>query len=186
MAPSNGAYAVTVPGAGRTTSGPIVITTTCAGVDNNTTVAVVTLYDPSGYITDAATGAPVAGARVTLYRVPDWGPKSSAPDTRPNTCQSNRSKPAGAPWDQPAPVHLGIIVNTDQTTVAPLTPMQYTNDAGYYGWNVPFGCWYVVVQAAGYEPLTSPVVGVPPEVTDLDLTLTRIQRRLFLPVVLRH
>jgi hypothetical protein len=34
------------------------------------------------------------------------------------------------------------------------------------------GCWYVVVRAEGYESRVSPVVGVPPEVTDLDLALT--------------
>src|SRR5690606_32306788 len=47
-----------------------------------------------------------------------------------------------------------------------------TNDIGYYGWDVAEGCWYVVVEAEGYDTLTSPVVGVPPEVTDLHLALT--------------
>ncbi len=47
-----------------------------------------------------------------------------------------------------------------------------TNSVGYYGWNVAEGCWYVVVEADGYNTLTSPVVGVPTEVTDLHLALT--------------
>jgi hypothetical protein len=45
---------------------------------------------------------------------------------------------------------------------------------GRYGWDVAAGCWYVVVRAPGYETVTSPVVGVPPEVTDLDLDLSAI------------
>ncbi|MCB0005767.1 MAG: hypothetical protein KDE04_04915, partial [Anaerolineales bacterium] len=41
----------------------------------------------------------------------------------------------------------------------------------YYGWDVATGCWFVVVEAPGYATLTSPVVGVPPEVVDLNLSL---------------
>jgi len=47
----------------------------------------------------------------------------------------------------------------------------------------------VTVEAEGYEPLTSPVVGVPPEVTDLDLALTPIDGGdfiIYLPLVLRQ
>ena len=57
---------------------------------------------------------------------------------------------------------------------SPTLPYQYTTVAGYYGWDVPQGCWYVTVEAEGYESLVSPVVGVPPEVTDLDLALTPV------------
>ena len=49
---------------------------------------------------------------------------------------------------------------------------QQTDLDGRYGWDVVTGCWYVTVAATGYAALTSPVVGVPPEVTDLDLALT--------------
>jgi hypothetical protein len=42
----------------------------------------------------------------------------------------------------------------------------------------------VTVTADGYTPLVSPVVGVPPEVLDLDLALTPI-RDIYLPSVMR-
>ncbi|MBN1875702.1 MAG: hypothetical protein JXA33_15865 [Anaerolineae bacterium] len=53
-----------------------------------------------------------------------------------------------------------------------------TDMEGYYGWNVAEGCWYVVVAKDGYETLVSPVVGVPPEVTDLDLELRSLLQQL--------
>ena len=132
----------------------------------------INLYDPSGVIRSQATGQPVEGATVTLYQVPGWRPKVSPDDDRPETCQSNRSKAEGEPWNQPAPTDVGIIVNPEVTTVDPLLSYQHTDSAGYYGWDVGEGCWYVTVAADGYEALTSPVVGVPPEVTDLNLVLT--------------
>jgi hypothetical protein len=132
----------------------------------------ITLYDPSGNVTDAETEQPVTGATVTLYQVPGWEPKTGPDDERPNTCQSNDSKAADDPWDQPAPTELGIIANADVTPTDPKLPYQHTTADGYYGWDVSEGCWYVTVEAEGYEPLVSPVVGVPPEVTDLDLELT--------------
>jgi hypothetical protein len=47
-----------------------------------------------------------------------------------------------------------------------------TAQDGYYGWDVAAGCWFVQVSRPGYQDLVSPVVGVPTEVTDLDLQLT--------------
>jgi hypothetical protein len=48
------------------------------------------------------------------------------------------------------------------------------------------GCWYVTVEATGYEPLTSPVVGIPPEVTDLNLALRpEGLQQVYLPLVVR-
>jgi hypothetical protein len=82
---------------------------------------------------------------------------------------------------------LGIIANADVTPTAPHLPYQQTNVDGYYGWDVSRGCWYVTVEAAGYEPLVSPLVGVPPEVTDLDLALIpEGMQQVFLPLVLRQ
>ena len=50
-----------------------------------------------------------------------------------------------------------------------------TNAQGYFGWEVPDGCWYVVVRANGYETLTGPLVGVTEEagISNLNLALTR-------------
>jgi hypothetical protein len=42
---------------------------------------------------------------------------------------------------------------------------------GRYGWDVAKGCWYITVEAEGYQTRVSPAVGVPPAVTDLNLTL---------------
>jgi hypothetical protein len=131
----------------------------------------MTLYDPNGFITDAQTGQPVKDAMVTLYRVPSWEPRTDPDDDRSNTCESNYSKPAGTPWNQSAPTDLGAIANQDLVAFEPSISYQKTTTDGYYGWDVSKGCWYVTVEAEGYEPLTSPVVGVPPEVTDLNLSL---------------
>jgi len=150
------------------------VAATCGVTTTETIIGYITLYDPSGYVTDAQTGDPVVGATVTLYNVPGWEPKTASDDDRPNTCQSHNSKAADDPWDQPAPTHLGIVSNADVTPTEPKLPYQHTTADGYYGWDVSQGCWYVTVEAEGYEPLTSPVVGVPPEVTDLDLQLTSL------------
>lgn len=40
--------------------------------------------------------------------------------------------------------------------------------------------------AEGYQPLVSPVVGVPPEVTDLHLALMPAGLRVYLPLVSRE
>ncbi|NHZ71934.1 MAG: hypothetical protein GWP17_02470, partial [Aquificales bacterium] len=89
-------------------------------------------------------------------------------------------------WSQSAPTELGLRINPDVTTVAPRTNKQTTDNDGYYGWDVPEGCWYVTVQAAGYHPLTSPVVGVPTAVTDLNLKLTPLHSSIYLPTILKN
>jgi hypothetical protein len=164
-------YRATVPATDLTQDADLVVAATCDGTTTETTVGHVNLYDPSGTITDAATGQPVEGATVTLYRVPGWEPRTDPGDERPDTCQSNASKDPDAPWSQPAPTELGVVVNTDVTWIVPALSYQNTSTAGEYGWDVGEGCWYVEVRADGYRPLVSPVVGVPPAVTDLDLAL---------------
>jgi len=68
--------------------------------------------------------------------------------------------------------------------ISPTINPQATDANGKYGWDVIKGCWYVVVQAEGYETRLSPVVGVPPKVTDLDLALTpTLVTRVYLPLV---
>jgi hypothetical protein len=152
---------------------PLRATWECAGEPQEKEIGQVILYDPSGLITDAATGEPV-DATVTLFRVPGWRPASGPGDTGAGICESHRSKDADAPWSQPAPVDLGVFVDPQQddasTLMAPLLNPQQTHK-GYYGWDVAEGCWYVEVQAEGYVSKVSPVVGVPPAVTDLHLTL---------------
>lgn len=184
----NGQYHVTIPANAVVASGDIVITTTCDGDDTTPTVGSIVLYDPSGIIADFYTGQPIFGAKVTLYQVPNWLPRTAPSDIRSNSCQSNLSKPAGQPWNQPAPRYLGVMVNTDQTVISPFVNIQYTNEIGYYGWDIPQGCWFVVVEAEGYLTRTSSVVGFPPEVLDLNLALfdkSVMTNHIYLPVVSR-
>jgi len=65
----------------------------------------------------------------------------------------------------------------------PLNP-QVTGSDGRYGWDVIMGCWFVEVSAPGYFTRYSAVVGVPPEVTDLDIQLEP-WAKVYLPIVLR-
>jgi hypothetical protein len=170
----SGNYEVTIPAQDLTGNATLVVRWNCGGATPvPTTVGKVVLYDPSGFITDEATGDPVVGAQVTLYQVPGWEARTSPEDLRTDTCQSNLSKPDNAPWTQSAPTVLGIVAPTTPILMSPVLNPQLTDNVGYYGWDVAAGCWYVVVEKEGYVTKSSPVVGVPPEVTDLHLTLTR-------------
>ncbi len=177
-------YQATIPAA-EVAAATLTVSYKCEAAAQETPVGQVTLYDPSGIITDAQSGQPVVGATVTLYQVPGWLPRTGPTDTRPNTCESNLSKAPGAAWSQAAPTELGLIANPDVVMeIEPQIAQQQTNEIGYYGWDVSDGCWYVKVTASGYAALTSPVVGVPPAVTDLDLVLAPVQE-IYLPLVLR-
>lgn len=126
------------------------------------------LYDPSGVIRDSATLEPIVGATVTLYRI--WG---DLPDTRETTrqCRTVDTRPGGV-WSGIAP-DQGLMEDASLTPrqIDPQVNPQVTGSNGRYGWNVVTGCWYVKVSAPGYASKTSALVGVPPEVTDLDMTL---------------
>jgi hypothetical protein len=169
--PTGDLFTATIPEA-SIASGQLSVQVVCEG---ETTLVIpigqIVLYDPSGIITDAITGQPVVGAEVRLYKVPGWTPQGATGPYPATSCQTNLSKAPDAPWSQPAPTHLGELVNPASPEISPNVNPFVTNNVGYYGWDVAEGCWYVVVEAAGYDDLTSPVVGVPTEVTDLDLTL---------------
>jgi sugar lactone lactonase YvrE len=156
--------------------GDVVLDVTCPGEPAGAPAVVghLQLFDPSGIVSDADTGAPVVGATVTLHKVPGWSPRSWPSDDGPQTCESNTSKQPGAPWAQEAPTHLGVAVEELSEEISPNVNPQATTATGYYGWDVAQGCWYVTVSAPGYHPVTSPVVGVPPEVVDLHLSLAPI------------
>ncbi|MEZ4708293.1 MAG: carboxypeptidase regulatory-like domain-containing protein [Caldilineaceae bacterium] len=164
-------YRAAIPEGDIVSNATLAVKATCGGAETTTEVGQIQLYDPSGIITDANTGQPIANATVMLYRVPGWLPKLDANDSRVDTCQSNSSKSVGAPWNQPAPTDLGALVNPDEDAISPTVNHMLTDSAGRYGWDVAQGCWYVVVSAAGYVSKTSPLVGVPPAVTDLNLAL---------------
>lgn len=165
-------FSAIVPSADMTGSGDVDVSVQCDGGDVSGNVGRLVLYDPSGILTDASTGDPVEGAQVTLHRVPGWEARTGPDDTRQDTCESNLSRTDGEDWSQPAPTDEGVVADAESGRISPTVNPFISSATGYYGWDVAAGCWYVTVSADGYEPLTSPVVGVPPEVTDLDLALT--------------
>jgi hypothetical protein len=169
-APPSPAWAATIP-EGSVSAGTLSLQAACASGPVIINLGKIVLYDPSGYLTDALTGDPVVGAEVTLYNVPGWTPATDPSDTGPTVCESNLSKPAEDPWSQPAPTAEGVVANPYSGMISPTVNPFISNVDGYYGWDVAEGCWYVVVEADGYETVTSPVVGVPTEVTDLNLTM---------------
>lgn len=167
-------YSANVPIAGSVGTRDLSVKWKCGAEEIEIKVAEVTLYDPSGVITNAATGEIVVGAEVTLYYVPTWSARTAPEDTRPKTCESNESR-NGAAWSQLAPVDLGVRMDdtdsADTDRMEPDVNPQITGDDGRYAWDVAEGCWFVTVTRDGFEDLVSPVVGVPSEVTDLDLAL---------------
>ena len=200
----DGAYTATLPSddlptlEGNTAeSYALTLSWVCGNTPQERNFGRVLLFDPSGQITDATTGAPIAGADVTLYRVSGWRDSMGADDSGPGVCQSHLSRAEGEAWSQAAPTELGEPVNVEvleangERLIDPLWNPQVTGATGYYGWDVAGGCWYVSVEAAGYASQVSPVVGVPPAVTDLDIALSPLptaqaaSNPLFLPVLLR-
>ncbi len=146
------------------------------------------LYDPSGVIRDANTNQPIIGATVSLYRIP-----AALPDTASQTrdCRTLSTR-GGSVWTGIAP-STGVFEQPgfSPAQISPDLNPQITGDDGRYGWNVVTGCWYVTVSAPGYKSKTSALVGVPPEVTDLDMTLEPgetplpSEQKVYLPVVTR-
>jgi hypothetical protein len=163
----DGVYSATIP-ASEIEKGELVIDVQCSGTAYSNTVGEIVLYDPSGIVSDASTGQPIEGAVVTLFKVPGWVPDEDG-ILQPGECQTG-----GAPWTQPAPTELGVRVEPlGNPEIDPQQNPLITNAEGRYGWDVARGCWFIVVTKDGYLPQTSPVVGVPPAVTDLHIALTR-------------
>lgn len=164
----DGTWTVTIPRSQLAESDITYSVTDTCGVRNGS-IGRVVFYDPSGVITDASTGAVVPNATVTLHNVPGWTAQT-ATNTGPQTCETVNTRGPGG-WSQPAPTGDGVVAAVASGTFTPDVNPQATDPDGRYGWDVVTGCWYVTVSATGYQSLTSPVVGVPPEVTDLDLAL---------------
>jgi hypothetical protein len=106
------------------------------------TVEFAIYIDPSGVVRDAGTGAPIAGATVTLYRSSDVdGPFIQVPDGSVVMSAANRRNPD--------------ITATD----------------GQFGWDVIAGFYRVRASAEECESATSEVLDIPPPVTNLDIRL---------------
>lgn len=166
----SGMYTGTIP-ADEVASGNLVVTVVCGEDPIPNPVGQIVLYDPSGNVTNAANGAAIVGATVVLHSVPGWRARTGPADLSPDTCESNDSKDPGDDWSQVAPTAEGVIEPALSGRLDPALNPQLTDDVGHYGWDVAAGCWYVTVAKPGFKTLTSPVVGVPPAVTDLDLEL---------------
>ncbi|MGB0389114.1 MAG: MSCRAMM family protein, partial [Ardenticatenaceae bacterium] len=174
----SGIYQAMIP-ANQITSGTLMVRWECDGAAVEKTIGEVVLYDPSGYITNAQTGDPIEDASVTLYKVANWLPDT---DSETRNCRTTETRPGGVAGDwnalPPAELDLGVMLNPEvdlingSAQISPTINPQMSDVEGYYGWDVAEGCWYVVVQAEGYESKISAVVGVPPEVTDLDMELS--------------
>jgi alpha-tubulin suppressor-like RCC1 family protein len=150
-------------------------------------VACGALYDPSGYVRNINTSQPITNASVSLYKVP-----FALPDTISQTrdCRTTQTRPGGisGTWQTLPPVNINIGVMEDPSfsppRIDPPVNPQLTDDQGHYGWDVTSGCWFVVVSAPGYVTKISPAVGVPPEVTDLDMYLVpEGAYKVYLPLV---
>jgi hypothetical protein len=99
----------------------------------------------------------------------------------------------GSNWDNlpPAVVNTNHLINplldaiNNTQQISPTINPQITGSDGRYAWDVVEGCWYVTVAARGYQTLVSPVVGVPPAVTDLNFKLSPGGYKVYLPIVRR-
>ncbi|HVE91071.1 MAG TPA: hypothetical protein VNE62_02050 [Actinomycetota bacterium] len=114
---------------------------------------------------------PIPGAEVTLYRVPTYTPETFADDD-PTTCQTPLTRSSQG-WTQPPPSDPSLSEPSDPLSglIEPRVNPFITNANGIYGWNVARGCYYIVVRAEGFRTKVSPMVGVPPEVLDLHVSL---------------
>jgi alpha-tubulin suppressor-like RCC1 family protein len=174
----------------RTPDCPIPIVVVIYWSDGTTTeelIACGALYDPSGYVRNINTNQPITNATVSLYKVPFALPDTS---TQTRDCRTTETRPGGVGgnWNSLPPANINTGVMEDPSfappRIDPPVNPQLTDDQGHYGWDVTSGCWFVVVSAPGYIPKTSPAVGVPPAVTDLDMYLVpEGEIKVYLPLV---
>ncbi len=175
-----------------TGNGPFAISVkhTCNLQSSTTVVGAVVLFDPSGLITDAENGEPIPNATVTLYQVPDAIPDK---DGKTNDCRTLNTR-GGSSWANLTPANLvaGQSIEpildaiNNAVRIAPAVNPQVTGHDGSYAWDVIEGCWFITVEAPGYLPRVSPLVGIPPAVTDLDMQLQKAERRLYLPIIVQR
>jgi len=139
----SGAYSGVVPelyphlGDGR-----VVITFDCPSSPGET-IEFGIYIDPSGMVVDAGTGAPIAGATVTLLRASaENGPFSAVPSGSAVMSAANRSNP------------------------------DLTDSEGHFGWDVIAGYYKVVATADSCDSAETGVLSIPPAVTDLRIGLT--------------
>jgi hypothetical protein len=72
-------------------------------------------------------------------------------------------------------------------SIHPQINPQLSDSHGRYFWEVSEGCWYIGVEAPGYEPAFSPLVGIlgaTTALTELNVNLSP-GHTLFLPIVVQ-
>ena len=105
--------------------------------------------DPSGVVTDAATGKPLAGVTATAY----WVPAAEDTDLIP------ADNEYGTQWE-----------GADYSKENP----QQTDGNGWYQWDVPEGWWRVRYEKPGYETAWSEWMPVPPPQMEVNIALERV------------
>jgi Leucine-rich repeat (LRR) protein len=175
-------FRAVIPGGHLTGPARLTITAPCLEGDAPW-VGEIHLFHPLGRVTDASSGRPIAGARVTLHLAPGWAPKTSPDDDRPFTCQSDLSRQPDEGWITAPPPVGSVISGPEMLPFTPALPIQNTTVAGSYGWDASPGCYFVTVQARGYAPQTSPLVGLPFVTGELNLALTHSGSLVYLPLV---
>lgn len=134
-------------------------------------VGSTSVVTPTGTVFKSATGPTIAGATVTLFRLPGWRARAVPWDAESMTCQSANSVETGG-WKQAAPTELGAFENPTAGAIFPAANPILTDATGSFGWVLPDGCWYVTIAAAGYQTAASPLAGAPPRLADLIVVLT--------------
>ena len=108
--------------------------------------------DPSGVVTDAATGKPLAGVTATAYWVP-------ADEDKDLMDQMPSDDEYGTQWE-----------GADYSKENP----QQTDGNGWYQWDVPVGWWRVRYEKPGYETAWSEWMPVPPPQMEVNIALERV------------
>ncbi|MDM8519392.1 FG-GAP-like repeat-containing protein [Anaerolineales bacterium HSG6] len=187
----NGLYQATVSNLSQTGTQTIQIEWRCNGMPNLRDAGELTMlsdaFGSMGQLTDAVTSQPITKATVILYRI-----DGAKPDTETEThdCRINND------WQQesPAALEAGLPVNptvdeaSNITTVSPTINPQQAGQEGQFGWQLPEGCWYVQVQADGYQSQTSPIFGTPPQISMINLSMqlnSVEQMKRYLPIIVK-
>ncbi len=130
----------------------ITIATLEIKIDSSGNVSLtITLIDPYGIITDAATGKALAGVKVTLYYA-----------------GTERNKAAGKTPDTVValPSIAGFKPSNNQDP-------QTSDSSGAYGFMVfPTTDYYIVATKDGYDPYTSPTISVEQEIVHWDFKMS--------------
>jgi hypothetical protein len=169
---------------------PLTVRAECDGSNEETDIGTL-FIDPSGFVTDADTSAPISGATVTLYKDPNRTPDNSGPVDLGTECPTINTRPNND-WfsgDLPsATVDQNQEAEPNSGEFIPPTNPLATDATGFYRWDVIEGCWYVVVEADGYQTKVSPIVGVVAgaEVTDLNFQLSSTSQLIYLPIISRN